>query len=108
MTFSPDGKSLLTGSDSEEGAVQLWDVSTGNELRSFGPKTIVHDVAFSPDGKSLVSANEITVPAPPPHPFDLMNVDELQVGIAIVSNFETGKELLRVGGVQRKSAQQDP
>jgi WD40 repeat protein len=105
-SFSPNGKNLLTGSAySAEGAVQLWDVATGQELRVFGLKTITHDVAFAPDGKTLMSAQEITVPAPPPHPFALMYAKEFQAGIAVVSDVETAKELLRVGEVPRPPAQ---
>ena len=63
---------------------------------AFGPKTIAHDVAFSPDGKTLVSAQEITVPAPPPPPLALMYAEEFSVGIAVVSDVESAKELMRV------------
>jgi hypothetical protein len=59
----------------------------------------------SPDGKTLVSAQEITVPAPPPHPFALMYAEEFQAGIAVVSDVETAKEVLRVGEVPRQPAQ---
>ena len=105
--LSPNGKNLLTGSAySAEGAVQLWDIETGRVLRTFGPKTIAHDVAFSPDGKTLASAQEITVPAPPPPPFALMYADEFQAGIAVVSDVESAKELLRVGAVPRQPAKQ--
>jgi WD40 repeat protein len=107
VSFSPNGKHLLTGSEySRDGAVQLWDITTGKEIRAFGPKTIVHDVAFSPDRKTLVSAHEITVPAPPPSRFAVMYVEELQAGIAVVSDVESAKELLRVGKVSRQPAQQ--
>ncbi len=105
VSFSPNGKNLLTGSAySAEGAVQLWDSTTGQELRAFGPKTIAHDVAFSPDGKTLVSAQEITVPAPPPPPLALMYATEFPVGIAVVSDVESAKELMRVGEVPRQPA----
>lgn len=108
VSFSPNGKAVLTGSSySQEGAVQLWDVATGKELREFGPNTITHDVAFSPDGKTLVSAREITVPAPPPPPIYLMYADEFQAGIAVVSDLESAKELLRVGVVPRQPAGQE-
>jgi WD40 repeat protein len=106
VSFSPNGKNLLTGSAySAEGAVQLWDIATGQELRDFGLKTIAHDIAFSPDGKTLVSAQEITVPAPPP-PFALMYAEEFRAGIAVVSDVESAKELLRVGEVPRQPAKQ--
>jgi hypothetical protein len=107
VSFAPNGKNLLTGSAySAEGAVQLWDVATGHALRAFGAKTIAHDVAFSSNGKTLVSAQVITVPAPPPHPFALMYAEESQAGIAVVSDAESAKELLRVGEVPRQPAQQ--
>lgn len=82
------------------------DVATGRELRAFGPKTIAHDGAFSPDGKTLVSAQDITVPAPPPHPLALMYADEFQAGIAVISDVESANELLRVGAVPRQPAKQ--
>jgi WD40 repeat protein len=108
VSFSPNGKSLLTGSTySTEGTVQLWDIATGQELRAFGPKTIAHDVAFSPDGKTLVSAQEITVPAPPPPPLALMYAEEFPVGIAVVLDVESAKELMRVGAVPRQPAKQE-
>ena len=107
VSFSPNGKNLLTGSAySAEGAVQLWDIATGQELRAFGPKTIAHDVAFSPDGKTLVSAQEITIPAPPPPPLALTYAEEFPVGIAVVSDVESAKELMRVGEVPRQPAKQ--
>jgi WD40 repeat protein len=107
VTFSPDGKNLVTGSvHSAEGAVQLWDIATGQELRALGLKTITHDVAFSPDGKTLVSAQEITVPAPFPPPLALMYAEEFQAGVAVVSDVASAKELMRVGAVPRQPAKQ--
>ena len=39
VSFSPNGKNLLTGSAySAEGAVQLWDIATGQELSRFRPE----------------------------------------------------------------------
>jgi WD40 repeat protein/uncharacterized caspase-like protein len=53
VAFSPDGKMLATASKT----VNLWDLSTGQKLRSFsgyGP------VAFSPDSKLLASLSDST------------------------------------------------
>lgn len=59
VAFSPDGRALaaadseLSGRDS---TVHLWDVETGEELRSLsGHGGAVSDIAFSPDGGRLAS-----------------------------------------------------
>ena len=52
VAFSPDGKTLASGSGEE---VWLWDVETGAHLRTLRghPETVV-SVAFSPDGTVIV------------------------------------------------------
>jgi len=54
VTFSPDGKTLATGS--YDGTVRLWDVETG-QLISIppGPASEVFDIAFLPSGRMLVA-----------------------------------------------------
>jgi WD40 repeat protein/transcriptional regulator with XRE-family HTH domain len=50
VAYSPDGKSVLTGSTDE--TARLWDARTGAELRRFiGHTAAVEAVAFSPDGR---------------------------------------------------------
>ncbi|HEX3150839.1 MAG TPA: WD40 repeat domain-containing protein [Gemmataceae bacterium] len=51
LALSPDGKTLLTGSDN-----LLWDVASGKKLKAFNPKYDyghTHAATFSADGKIL-------------------------------------------------------
>ena len=54
LVFSPDGTILVNGLN--HGAIQLWDVTTGNQITVLdGHTQKVETLNFSPDGKTLVS-----------------------------------------------------
>jgi len=59
LAWSPDGTRIASASDDE--TVQVWDVSTGNEVVTYrGHSSWVKAVAWSPDGKFIVSAGADT------------------------------------------------
>ena len=57
VTFSPDGKTLASGSD----GVRLWDVATRAPVATLSSRSWEGSVAFSPDGKSLVAGSRGSV-----------------------------------------------
>jgi RNA polymerase sigma factor (sigma-70 family) len=55
LAFTPDGRSLVSGSESD-GKVHVWDASTGKELRQFdGRLGTLRSMALSPDGRMLAA-----------------------------------------------------
>jgi WD40 repeat protein len=58
LAFSPDSKTILTGSWDPAAGAQLWDVSTGKPLGEpiSHPDGYVNVVAFSPDAKTILLA----------------------------------------------------
>ncbi|MCL2761618.1 MAG: WD40 repeat domain-containing protein, partial [Treponema sp.] len=54
VAFSPDGKTIVSGSDKQ---IKLWDAVTGEEIRTLSGHTgEVKSVAFSPDGRHIISS----------------------------------------------------
>ncbi|MCK4719992.1 WD40 repeat domain-containing protein [bacterium] len=53
--FTPDGRSILSGSIDKP--TKLWDVETGECVRTFSPDYEAWDLALSPDGTRFVSGH---------------------------------------------------
>jgi WD40 repeat protein/DNA-binding SARP family transcriptional activator len=53
LTFSPDGRQLVTAA--YDGSIRMWDVRTGREIRSVLGNTVAQGLAFSPDGRQIAT-----------------------------------------------------
>lgn len=89
LCFSPDGKSVATGS--RDGSVAFWDASSGQLLKVLnkdaGPEGF-RDLAFSPDGKTLATFSDFR-----------MSEGKVVSGVRLW-NLETGEEKSRLIGCE--------
>lgn len=100
VAFAPDGKTLAVGGSLKR--LHLWDVRSGELLRSFGSHPDnVWAVAFSPDGKLLCSGGraDLTLRAWNPAKGDeLTPFEGHRGGITSIRFFRDGKRLIMAGG----------
>jgi len=63
VAFSPDGRQAICGRASNKNNIVLWNVITGQKIRTFeGHTKDVLSVVFSPDGKQILSgSNDYTM-----------------------------------------------
>jgi len=58
VAFSPDGRSLATGSNDAAGFIQVWDVATGQRVKVLkGHEDAVLSISYSKDGSRLLSSS---------------------------------------------------
>jgi WD40 repeat protein len=55
IAFSPDSRYVLSGSYH---AMQLWDISNGDEIRTMGYPHLISSIAISPDGRYVLSGSD--------------------------------------------------
>ena len=63
VAFSPDGKTLATGTDNLDGrgngTIRLWNISTHQQIGApINSSEPISSVAFSPDGKTLATGTD--------------------------------------------------
>lgn len=58
LTFSPDGRTLVSGGAYNDGVIRLWNPTTGKRVGTINKaqKTAVESLVISPDGQTLVSS----------------------------------------------------
>ncbi|MCP5469509.1 MAG: hypothetical protein H7A36_03270 [Chlamydiales bacterium] len=58
LAVTPDGKNIISGSDSEDQAVRIWDIASGQQLaRLSGHTGGVSCVVVTPNGKNIISCS---------------------------------------------------
>ena len=100
MRFSPDGNTLATTDDY---AVYLWDVATGNlhtTLKEDTGTVRIHGFSFTPDGQTLITWNwwNDTVYVWDVTTGNLRNTFHVSSGIYVVSFSPDGQTLATVNG----------
>lgn len=103
LAFSPDGKTLATGSNFRDQSLRLWDVSRRRErIRLKGHVRAVFAVAYSPDGQSLATASaDSTIRLWDPTTGRERTVLQGHTGYVSTLAFSADNKLLASGGADR-------
>jgi WD40 repeat protein len=104
--MSSDGREILTAS--QDGTVKLWDVASGQELRTFSGFSLgmMERIAFSADGRIVVISDGIQT-----HLFDHVTGQKLQtLDAGTTSSFQafTGSAFVASGGRYAAKSTSDP
>ncbi len=59
LVFSPNGKMMASWSSYSSGGVHVWDVSTGQLVRTIGPKDVITAATFTPDGQGILMSKRM-------------------------------------------------
>ena len=95
VTFSPDGRWLITGSNtaSHRRPIHIWDATTAKEVgRTEAAADIIRAIAVSPDGRTLAAATWQKVKLfrlPTGEPLGALPHDEYAVAVAFTSDGRT-------------------
>jgi eukaryotic-like serine/threonine-protein kinase len=58
VSFSPDGKKIVSASEAEDNPLKIWDATSGQEILSLkGHTDEITSLSFSPDGKKIVGGS---------------------------------------------------
>jgi WD40 repeat protein len=98
VSFSPNGKLILSGSKGAGFTIQVWDIATNREIWNSGERyrNIVESITFNSDGKQILSGYgdgtikiwDITTG------LDIITISGYTMGVKSASFFNDGKQIV--------------
>ena len=55
VTYSPDGRFIVSGGGFGDDTLKIWDATSGSELHTFAGNSSIRSVTWSPDGRFIAS-----------------------------------------------------